>query len=339
MRRATALVAPLVLAITAACGGGGPADKGQASKTQAETPVTTAPAPVIGTFPLTGMPATDRAMLTRPAVAVKIDNSAAARPQAGIDKADVVYEEYTEGITRFVVVFQSSDAPMVGPVRSVRPADPNIVRPLGGPLAFSGGSGGVVALVNSSGIRQITENDTDTLKRRSGKSAPHNLYTTTAALFAKAGAVAAPPALSPFLQPGQNYAPAGVSPATKITLSPAAGVRANYDWDATAGVWKRSTDGKPHALEGGAQIGPKNVIVEFTTYTTFAADPKVRYPEVIGSGEALVFVNGTQVKARWNKPSAGAVTTFTDAAGAPVPLAPGQTWIHLQERGSAVTVG
>src|SRR3954447_16832388 len=159
--RRIAFAGALLLAVTAACGGGGnKAAKGHALDTPDPTTTT---AVISGTYPLTGMPAVVRANATRRAVTVKIDNNSEARPQAGIDKADVVYEEFTEGITRFVVVFQSSDAPMVGPVRSVRPADPNVIKPLGGPLAFSGGSPAVVDVVKSSGIRQITENDTDTL--------------------------------------------------------------------------------------------------------------------------------------------------------------------------------
>lgn len=331
-----ALVAPLVLAVTAACGGAEVGLRDRAARAQEVTTTTVA---VVGTFPLTGMPATDPAKLNRPAVAVKIDNNAAARPQAGLEAADVIYEEFTEGITRFVVVFHSSEAATVGPVRSVRPADPVIVKPLGGPLVFSGGSGTVMAVVNASGIRLITENATDTLRRRSGRRAPHNLYTSTEAMFRKAGAGAPPPALSPFLRQGQDYAPAGVSPATSLSLAPAPSVRAAYQWDPGTATWKRSTDGRPHMLEGGVQIAPRNVIVQYTPYSQFPQDRKVRYPEVVGSGDALVFVGGTQVRARWAKSSPTAVTTFVDSAGTPIPLAPGQTWIHLQEPGSAVTVG
>lgn len=336
-RKTIALVVPLLLAITAACGGGG-TKKVALGQAPAPAPADVTTTVVSGTYPLTGMPAVDRAKAARRAVAVKIDNNAAARPQAGIDQADVVYEEFTEGITRFVVVFQSNEAPQVGPVRSVRPADPNIIKPLGGLLVFSGGSPAVLGIVKTAGITQITENDTDTLTRRSGRSAPHNLYTNTAALYRKAPAAPAPPPFATFLRPGDTATPAGSTPAATIKLAPAPNVTASYQWDATAKVWKRTTDGKPHMLEGGAQISPRNVIVQFTPYLNFPADQKVKFPEVVGSGDALVFVNGTQVKAKWSKASAGAVTTYTDLSGKPIALAPGQTWVHLQAPSSAVTV-
>lgn len=338
-RRLITLAMPLVLALTAACGGGdkSAADIGQVGRGPNEAP---APGlPVIGTYPLTGMPSTDAKLLRRPAVAVKIDNNAQARPQAGLEAADVIYEEFTEGITRFVVVYHSSDAGMVGPVRSVRPGDPAIVKPFGGPLFFSGGSDPVLAVVRSAGITQVTENDRETLKRRSGKRAPHNLYTDTGLMFRKAGAGAAPPTFSPFLNVGAAPTATGATPAPAFRVAAAPGVMAQYQWDATASVWKRSTEGRPHVLEGGAQLSPRNVIVQYTPYVTFAADPKVRYPEVVGSGEAVVFIGGSQVKARWTKSSAGAMTTYTDTAGKPIALTPGQTWVHLQTPGSPVSLG
>ena len=337
-RRIISLAVPLVLALTAACGGGSEAaDVGSVGPGPNDAPAGTTPA--VGRYPLTGMPATDAAKLRRPAVAVKIDNNVQARPQAGLEAADVIYEEFTEGITRFVVIFQSSDAAQVGPVRSVRPGDPGIVKPFGGPLVFSGGSPAVLNVVRAAGITQVTENDRETHKRRSGRRAPHNLYTDTALMFRKAGAGSPPPVFSTFLAPDAPPTVAGATPALTVQLSPAPGVTAQYQWDAAAKVWKRSTDGRPHTLEGGAQISPRNVIVQYTPYVGFPADQKVRYPEVVGSGDAVVFMAGSQIKARWNKASVGAVTTFSDSAGRPIALTPGQTWVHLQAPGSAVTVG
>jgi len=339
MRRSLlALAGLLALALTASCGGAGVTGVRGRAPTEGATG---AMGPVAGasTYPLTGMPAVDAARANRPAVAVKIDNNAAARPQSALEQADVIYEEFTEGITRFVVVFHSSDAPTVGPVRSVRPADPVIVKPLGGPLVFSGGAPAILDVVRSAGITQVTEDDRETLRRRAGRPAPFNLYTTTEAMFGKAGAGAPPPAFSPFLRPGETSAPAGATPAASLRLAPAPKVTAAYAWDAGAGVWARSTDGRPHLLEGGARLAPKNVIVQYTPYTAFAADRIVRFPEVVGSGDALVLLAGTQVTARWTKASDTAVTSYVDSAGKPIPLVPGQTLVHLQEPGSAVTVG
>jgi hypothetical protein len=288
------------------------------------------------TYPLTGRPVTDTAKAARGAVAVKIDNIVDARPQAGITTADVVYEEFTEGITRFVVVFQSNDAAVVGPVRSVRPADPNIITPLGGVLAFSGGSPAAVAVAAASPLTLVQENDTAVMYRRPGRVAPHNLYTSTDGLFSRVPAGVGPPRpFAPFLAEGQSFGGPGARPVSHLSVVPAPFVTADYDWDAASGTWLRSTDGRPHLLEDG-RIAPTNVIVQFTPYSIFIEDEKVMYPEVLGTGDAWIFSAGQMVQGTWSKPDANSVTTYTDSTGAPIRLSPGQTWVHLVAPGSAV---
>ena len=332
--RAGAVLPVVLLLLTAACGGGDDAAKGRSRVTEPPTTTTTVP-PLA---PLTGLPVSDPAVLNRMAVAVKIDNDPVSRPQAGLDKADVVYEEITEGITRFVAVFQSTDAEAIGPVRSVRPADPVIVSPLNGLFAFSGGSPAAVALVDSAGINSVTENDTDTLRRRSGRRAPYNLYTSTSALFAKAPAGAkAPPRFATFLKQGEPFSPPGATPAAKVTVQAAPGVTATYDWDPASSTFKRSTSGSADTQEGGGQIAPTNVIVQFTPYTRFVSDSKVTYPEVTGSGDAVFFAGGSTVRGRWSKSGPTAVTTYTDSAGAPIALPPGRTLVELVAPGSGIT--
>ncbi len=322
-----------LLLLAAACGGGDD-DAARGRSRAPETTTTTLPPAA----PLTGLPVNDPAILQRVAVAVKIDNNPQARPQAGLDKADVIYEEVTEGITRFVAVFQSTEAETIGPVRSLRPADPLIVAPLNGLFAFSGGSPAAVELVRSAGLNTITENDTDTLRRRSGRSAPYNLYTSTQALFAKApDGAKAPPPFAQFLKPGEAFNPPGVTPAARITVQAAPSVTAGYEWDPASSTYKRSTNGNADTLEGGGQLAPTNVIVQFTPYSRFSADAKVTYPEVIGSGEAVFFAGGSTIRGRWSKTAPTAVTTYTDAAGAPISLPPGRTLVELVAPGSGIT--
>jgi hypothetical protein len=318
-------VALSLMVLTVACGGGDKGASGRATTTVAPTTTTVPPQAL-----LTGLPLNDPAKLARPAVTVKIDNNAAARPQAGLDEADLVYEEVTEGITRFVVVFQSTDADPIGPVRSVRPADPLIVAPLEGLLAFSGGAPGIVALVSSADLRFIDENATDALYRRSGRSAPHNLYTDSEKLYSKVDDAKAPPAFAQFLKPGQTYAAAGAIPVSAMDI-PLADITASYTWDAGAAGWRRSTNGQAHTLEAGGTWTPGNVIVQFVDYATFSGDRNVTYPEVIGTGEAWFFVNGTLAKGTWSKAGASTVTAYADANGAPMVFQPGRSVVELVE--------
>ncbi len=312
------------------------------ASTTTEAPTTTTTAtttPPPPTYPLTGRPVTDPSKAARAAVAVKIDNIAEARPQSGIGHADVVYEEFTEGVTRFIVVFHSDDAEVVGPVRSVRPADPVIVTPLGGVFGFSGGSPGAEALARAAPLTIVTEADTAVMYRRSFRLAPHNLYTSTAGLFSRVPPEAGSPrAFAQFLKEGENFFGPGIMPVASLHVVPAPQVVADYEWDAPTRTWTRFTDGRPHVLEDG-QVGPTTVIVQFTPYVTFIDDYNVIYPEVVGSGEAWVLASGQMVRGTWAKDAPGAVTTFTNADGAPIALPPGQTWVHLVSPGTTVTTG
>ena len=333
-RRRALLVVPVVLMVlAAACGG----DKKKEPPPVTTIATTTTTLPPIA--PLTGRFVTDPALLHRPSLSVKIDNNADARPQAGLDVADLVYEEVTEGITRFVVIFQSQNADEIGPVRSVRPADPLIVAPLKGLFVFSGGSPAAVALVNNAGLPTATENDTAALKRRSTRRAPHNLYTSSALLYAlpQAQGLPTPPAFSTFLKQNETFAAAGAVPTLSMAVPIAPNIRADFEWDAASGTWKRSTNGEAHLLENNAQLAPANVIVQFAPYSRFSEDTKVTYPEVVGSGDAWFFAGGMLAQGKWSKSAATAVTTYTDAAGAPIVLPPGQTFIELVAPGTSVT--
>ena len=347
-KRPPAFVAVLLLVLAAlvAAGCSGSKKPGSAAAlpppepeptTTTEAPTTTTTLPP--TYPLTGLPAPDAATAARAAVAVKVDNVYAARPQAGIRAADVVYEEFTEGVTRFIAVYHSSDAGAVGPVRSVRPADPVIVTPFGGVLAFSGGSPGLEALAGQAPLTIVGEKDTEVMYRRSDRVAPHNLYTSTAGLWSRVPAdVGPPPRFADFLTAGQPFTGPGATPVSSLRLVPADHVVAQWVWDAAAGVWLRSTDGSSHLTEEGP-IAPTTVIVQFTPHEFFIEDYSVIYPQVVGSGDVWVFAAGSRVQGTWTKSSPEAVTTFTDSGGAPIVLPPGQTWIHLVAPGSQVTTG
>ena len=309
-----------------------------ATTTSTSTSTTTTTTTTIPTYPLTGVPVADPAVAQRPAVTVKIDNNSASRPQAAVEKADLVYEEFTEGITRFVVVFHSNDAEVVGPVRSVRPADPTIIWPLGGVFGFSGGSPAAVAVAREAPLALVMEEDREVMYRRPGRFAPHNLYTSTAGLLSRAPAEGGPPpTFADFLKDGQEFSAAETTPVSRLSLVPATYATVHYDWDGESSTWKRASDGGAHILEGDVQIAPRTVIVQFTPYVIFEGDSTVLYPEVVGSGEAWVFAAGVQAKGTWTKAAPEAVTTFTDAAGKPFVFPPGQTWVHLVEPGSPVT--
>jgi len=340
-RLSIAAVAVALALVAAACSSGGGKKKTTTTSAAAASTTTTAP-PV---FPLTGVPAGTSPNLNRPALVVKIENVDEARPQSGLIEADVVYEEIVEaGLSRLIVVYQSRDADPIGPVRSIRPSDPAIVKPLNPLYAYSGGTAKFINMLHAAGITDVgVDAAPNAYYRRPGRSAPHNLYSSTAKLYAHAPAGAGPPPkIFDFLAPGEPFGGAGVAPATHLSVQPGQRTSAAYDYDAANGVWRRVSNGSPQVVEGGAQVTPTNVILWFVPYVASPGDvdvvgEPVSVAQVVGTGDAWVLSQGKVVKGKWSKPTAEAPVQFTDAVGAPIKIAPGVTWVEVQPVGSAAT--
>lgn len=150
------------------------------------------PEPEPDPCPLTGADAPEDVDLQRPVLAVKIDNASRARPQAGLESADVVYEELVEGgITRFLAIFHCRDAERLGPVRSGRMVDPDLLQQYAPVLfAYSGANDSVLGKVASTpGVVDLQHGKLGSAYfRQPGRPAPHNLFTSTEAIRGAAAA-------------------------------------------------------------------------------------------------------------------------------------------------------
>ena len=340
MRR-TLVVALALSLVAAACGGGGDTAAPTTTTVAEATTTTLPPEPAF----LTGLPQHDPDEQDRPALTIKVDNAPAARPQAGLEAADVVFEEVVEGgVVRFMAVFHSRDADSVGPVRSVRPVDAEIVTPIKGLFAFSGGAPQFERLIKKAPVTLVDwDSLTDAYTLRKGRPAPHNLFTSTAELYKGAKKSATPPPpLFTFLPTGQPFAVAGGSPLTSFGVQMGGRTKAEWEWDDGVGVWRRVTNGTPHTVDSGEQLGFTNLIVQFVRYTDTTSRDSAGFAvptaKVIGKGEAWVLAGGRLVKATWEKKSASAITTYNDSANLPVTLTPGTTWVALAPIGAQTTV-
>jgi len=299
--------------------------------------------PVIA--PLTGLVDPSRAAASRAALVVKVENAPEARPQSGLDLADVVYEEQVEGgITRFLAVFQSGIAgdDVIGPVRSVRPMDPAIATPLHPLFAYAGGTKPFVARLRAAPVQDVGwDTVTDAYYKQKGRAAPHNLYTHAGDLWkaAKSSFKSPPNPLFTYLAAG---APFNGTPATAVTIPFSQMSTASYTWDAASSSWKRAQNGTPHLVASGAQIAAANIVVmavrEQVLTNTDAAGNRVPEAITTGSGDAWVLSQGRTVKGRWTRASVTGPAVLTDAAGAPIALTPGKTWVHFAPIGTAITV-
>jgi hypothetical protein len=329
-RRATvpvALLAALALLVTA-CGGGG----GSKPSTKKSRPSTPAVAP------LTGLADPGGQARGRPALEVKIENAddPDVRPQVGLEGADVVYEEQVEGdITRFLAIYNSTLPDTAGPIRSVRATDPNVVWPLGGVFAYSGGAAPNVELLHTAPVNAIDESGAgDAMFRDRNKHAPHNLFGHPSGLIAKGGQPVPPPALFQYL--GKNEQSSG-DPATAVHVGFSPGYDPTYTYDPTSRTWKRSYGLTPFKVASGEQIAPTNVVVQFTNYEGGAGNPTAE-GQTVGQGDVWVFTDGKVTKGRWVRPAKGQPAGYVDATGKPITLLPGRTWVELLPIGSAVDV-
>jgi Protein of unknown function (DUF3048) N-terminal domain/Protein of unknown function (DUF3048) C-terminal domain len=316
----------------AACAGSGEHHAGGSSGTARSTTSTTRRA--VPVAPLTGLGDPGGSALRRQSLGVKIENTPDARPQTGLDQADIVYEEVVEGgITRFWAFFDSKLPETVGPIRSVRSMDPNIILPFGGVVAFSGGTPDNVALVRATGLVTVDEGNAGAaFFRDPARPAPHNLYGRTEAILGFGGTPVPPVAMFTY-RPAKQSSPG--EPVASFHVGLQAGYDVSYVWDPARGGWARYSQGLEPFLAAGTppvQVAPANVVVQFIPYGSGADG------DVMGTGEAWVFTDGRLVRGTWGKAFPEAAPQLADAAGAPILLTPGRTWVELAPIGTPVDV-
>lgn len=302
-----------------------------------------APVPPPATCPLTSTNAPGGAIAPRPALAIKVENHPLARPQAGLNDADIVYEEPVEGgLTRFIAVFQCSASGRVGPVRSGRTTDPNVLRQFGAAIfGYAGGVPIVKREVPQAGLTDVNYIvAAPAYTRDAARAAPHNLYTSTAALRkAAASDTGAPnPVLSYALDLAQK------SRKARVVHLPFSGYSDVYwRWSARDSAWLRWHGTVPHTVEGDEQVSATNVVVQVVGVSASSiidaagnASPEV---DLVGSGKAYVFRDGRVIIGRWERPTLDDVTRFLTRGGTEIALAPGRTWVELLPDSVPVEIG
>jgi len=303
------------------------------------------PTPAVATrfqWPLTGVVASKAP--TEPALSVKIDNAPAARPQSGLNQADLVFECLVEGgMSRFLTVYQSHGAAEIGPIRSARPVDGALLRALhGGIFAYSGAADGEIAPAKAYSTSFLLSNDEDStpFARLSSRSAPENVYSSTAKLRAEAARKSAHPGLPSALF---TYGPAVPGSPTARQLSVVVGGAASASWAFDGASYLRSENGSRHLLANGQQVRATNVVVLRVQVThsgiTDAAGNEDPFVLAYGSGAAEVFRNGVVEHGRWSRPAVADAYRFTSTGGGALTLAPGPTWIELVPMNGSVSPG
>jgi hypothetical protein len=332
------VLAGLAVGIVAATSGG--KSNKPSSATGAGKTTTTVAALSSTMCPLTDTPAPGGVVPDRPALMVKIGNEPeGARPQSGLNEADIVFDTPAEGfVMRYVAVYQCNNASSIGPTRSVRWVDYHMIaRPFYTPiLAYAQGIDQNLAGVAAdkawlSGI-DLLDVPASVAWRISSRQEPDNLYTSTQSLYGVYPKLKTPP------PPQFTYSAKPVSaatPASSISIDFSYGTEPVWEWNAQKGLWMHTYSGTPDvdALTG-QQVSTTNIVVQIVKYkigpyiesTGGTGDVE---SEMIGSGPGYVLRNGTVVKVTWHRSNEISQTTYTDAEGQKVSLAPGRTWVEI----------
>jgi hypothetical protein len=323
----------------------------------ATTTTTTVP-PLIISDAINGLPVDDPTSTDRRVVAIKIDNHQSARPQSGLMEADMVYEILVEGgYTRFIAMFHQSDHDWVGPVRSGRPTDINVIKPLDGPFQISGAQKYVTRMFRDEGLRMVYDNGITTWREHHRK-APHNLYSSSLLIRDWADAKDWPDE-----NPGNMFTfgePATSSDRAHIVT---------FDWSNQPSViWKwtqsgytRFNENEPHlwvseegdlghltfptllAIKGRKYTvsPPTTTTTSSTTTTTLEGTEPTPPPaepsqptsvpaiDLVGTGEAILFHDGTAVEGTWSKESKSASFEFVLEDGSVMMLPPSKIWVSI----------
>ena len=286
------------------------------------------------TCPLSGVEPSKESVLSRPAVAVKIENSSVAYPLKGLESAEIVYEELVEGgITRFLAMYHCMDAELAGPIRSARVVDPAIMTPTTYILAFSGANDHVFGRLDEAGIIQIEENAAGTAMQRveTGASFEHTLFADTAAVRKIGREQYGDPPPEGVYEFGELL-DGKFKKANEISLVFSGGTTVSYKYD--TGRYYRYQAGEPFMSDTGDQIAVDNVLVEVHTVnlsgpTDVAGTAGTEIADVTGSGKAVLFRDGVAIKGTWIREAIEDPVRFQTEDGASMVLKPGTTWIAL----------
>jgi hypothetical protein len=281
----------------------------------------------VGFSPISGLPGGDGG----PIAVVKIDNVNPARPQWGLSAADMVFvEEVEAGLTRIAAVYNSSMPNKVGPVRSARISDLEIMEQFGTPaFAYSGAQQKFLPLIDQANLINASHGlNGKFYTRQTDKNAPHNLTVDLGAL------VSSLTGISGAKDMGWTFSdvPATGGTTTNSFSAKWPASRVGAQWDGTNNAWVIALDNQPASDAVTNQpMFAKNIIVQYVEQLADSgfqdkSGNKTPLIESVGAGKAILMRDGQRFEANWSRPTAISPTTYTVGATNYV-FAPGQTWV------------
>ena len=287
---------------------------------------------VIPTNVLTGLPGKNG-----PVLFVKIDDTQVAHPQIGLDSADVIYIEQVEGgLTRLAAVFSNKLPALIGPVRSARISDIDLMANYGRVgLAYSGAQSRFLPVLRAANIEDIgADTEPSSIFARDPKRfAPTNMVVNPISLLHKSVAVENRAIVSA-KSVGWKFGalPVGGKAITSAEVKWPAG-KYKAVWSKQAQRWELMYNGFPDVAADGAWLGsPTFLIQEVSITPSIYHDHNgsfTPFSNTVGSGAGFLLRDGQEIPVLWNRASAVDPTTWTLKDGSPAYFHTGQVWVAL----------
>lgn len=276
---------------------------------------------------------------------VKIDDTTAARPQIGIDRADIVYIEQVEGgLTRLAAVFSSEIPTLIGPIRSARISDIEILAQYGRVVfAYSGAQSKLLPVIAAANLNDYgAQRQSPTIYTRDeSRTSPTNMVLRGDLLLEKVHSDGREIAISRSVGWEFGDLPSGGIAITDAKLSwPAASYE--LKWSKEADRWLVFNNGIPNMSASGVQHGPTTFLIQMVEILPSEYGDKLGgvtpYSKTVGSGTGFVLRDGKHFSATWSRPDELSGTTWRALDGSQLPFARGQIWIALTEKNPQFTL-
>jgi hypothetical protein len=273
-----------------------------------------------------------------PILVVKIDDTPPAHPQAGLEDADVVYIEQVEGgLTRIAAVFSSKIPAVIGPVRSARISDIEILEQFGRvAFAYSGAQKKLLPVIAAANLenlgaqrqsREIYSNDPL-------RNAPTAMMLQAQTLMQKVKEQQLPVAISK--SAGWSFAES-FDTGTAIASAKVSWPANSYDavWSTAEARWLLSHKGAPNIASSGIHLGASTFVIQIVAITPSEYGDKfggvTPFTATVGSGRGYILRDGKYIAALWDRATPDAGTSWKTTSGEEIPFAPGQIWIALTD--------
>lgn len=286
------------------------------------------------TSPLTGAPGK-----IAPVLVVKIDDTRNAHPQVGLRDAEVVYIEQVEGgLTRLAAVFATTIPSIIGPVRSARVSDLELLSQYGKVgFAYSGAQRKLLPEIAGANLYDVGANKYGAAfyKNDPSRNPPYAMMLNAPEMIEEAKTRGSIFELSKPMGWKFGDTSALAKKISGVEFSwPAA--RYGATWSLEEKRWLLTHNGSLNLDNEGFHLGPANVLIQIVSITDSIYKDKVGgvtpFTATVGSGKCYLLRDGSYLPCRWNRPTPESGTTFTDEGGTEVYFAPGQIWFALTSK-------